>query len=175
MPSSVGSPTTLYPTLRSCYGHRKGWVIHMYASHIDLAAMCAYRYGELMSSSAHHSEVSQPKRFLQPCLLLLIAECPGHGYDLLERLGAFGFERDPGGLYRALRSMEREGLVRSEWQLSEAGPGRRCYEVTTPGQDRLRTWGAVLTQTRQIVETYLNRYEIVKARAGVAERSRTGT
>src|SRR5256885_14743581 len=115
-----------------------------------------------MPPSGHQSEVSQPKRFLQPCLLLLIAELPDHGYDLLDRLTAFGFERDPGGLYRTLRSMERDGLVRSEWQLSAAGPGRRRYEVTPPGHERLRSWASVLSETRQIVEAYLERYQVVE-------------
>jgi poly-beta-hydroxybutyrate-responsive repressor len=111
-----------------------------------------------ISLSTHHSEVGQPKRFLQPCLLLLIAESPGHGYDLLERLTVFGFERDPGGLYRALRSMESEGLVRSEWQMSAAGPGRRRYELTNTGQERLQSSAWALLETRQVVESYLERF-----------------
>jgi PadR family transcriptional regulator PadR len=114
-----------------------------------------------MSSAGHHAEVNQPKRFLQPCLLLLISESPGHGYDLLDRLSAFGFERDPGGLYRALRTMEREGLVRSEWQLSAAGPGRRRYELTSPGKKQLESWADALSETLTIVQTYLERYRSV--------------
>jgi poly-beta-hydroxybutyrate-responsive repressor len=125
-----------------------------------------------MSSAGRHIEVGQPKRFLQPCLLLLIAESPAHGYDLLDRLAAFGFERDPGGLYRALRSMESEGLVRSEWQLSTAGPGRRHYELTRPGHERLQTWAEGLLETRQVVETYLARYEAVEVELEAAERAR---
>ena len=50
-----------------------------------------------------------PKNFLRPCLLLLLREQPAHGYELLERLRPLGFGRDdPGGLYRALRSLEPE-------------------------------------------------------------------
>jgi poly-beta-hydroxybutyrate-responsive repressor len=124
-----------------------------------------------MRPSGHQSEVSQPKRFLQPCLLLLIAEAPAHGYDLMERLAAFGFERDPGGLYRTLRSMERDGLVRSEWRLSEAGPGRRRYELTPIGHERLHRLAHALLETREIVETYLERYRIVLHAADVAERA----
>ena len=30
----------------------------------------------------------QPKNFARPCLLLLLAEAPGHGYELMERLTA---------------------------------------------------------------------------------------
>ena len=119
----------------------------------------------------HSSEVSQPKRFLQPCLLLLIAEAPAHGYDLLDRLAAFGFDRDPGGLYRTLRSMEREGLVRSEWQLRETGPGRRRYELTARGLTQLRECAEALTVTRQIVGAYLERYRMVGTRPCVPERA----
>lgn len=127
-----------------------------------------------MSSPGHHAEVNQPKRFLQPCLLLLIAESPGHGYDLLERLNAFGFERDPGGLYRALRTMEREGLVSSEWELSDAGPGRRRYQLAGPGAQRLHQWAAALSETRKIVQIYLERYSMVVRGPEPAERARTG-
>lgn len=124
-----------------------------------------------MRPSGQQAEVSQPKRFLQPCLLLLIAEAPAHGYDLLERLAVFGFERDPGNLYRTLRSMERDGLVRSEWRLSEAGPGRRRYELTPTGHERLHLLAHALLETRQIVETYLERYRIVLHAADAAERA----
>ena len=42
-----------------------------------------------------------PRNFLRPCLLLLIAEAPSYGYDLLVRLGELGFRHvDPGMLYR---------------------------------------------------------------------------
>jgi PadR family transcriptional regulator PadR len=121
-----------------------------------------------VSRPGQPSEVRQPKPFLQPCLLLLIAESPGHGYDLLERLAAFGFERDPGGLYRSLRAMEREGLLHSEWEHSGAGPGRRRYHLTPSGEARLRCWGDALTETRRIVEAYLKRYRCVE-HAGAAE------
>ena len=62
---------------------------------------------------------SLPRNFLRPCVLLLLRESPAHGYDLLERAKAFGFTRwDPGGLYRVLRALEEEGLVRSAWELN---------------------------------------------------------
>ena len=117
-----------------------------------------------MPSPGHQSDPSQPKRFLQPCLLLLIAESPGHGYDLLERLSVFGFERDPGGLYRTLRAMEREGLAESEWQLSGAGPGRRRYQVTEAGLDQLRSNAEALEEIRQILAAFLERSRTVGLR-----------
>lgn len=117
--------------------------------------------------AGHQLESNQPKKFLQPCLLLLIAESPGHGYDLLDRLAAFGFERDPGGLYRMLRTMEREGLVHSQWELSDAGPGRRRYELADAGRDQLHHGVDALIETRHILETFLSRYRIVQQQAAI--------
>jgi len=114
-----------------------------------------------MTSLGHPSEVLHPARALQlrsGLMLLLIAEEPRHGYELMERLAALGFERDPGGLYRALRSMEREGLVGSEWELSGSGPGRRRYHITALGYQRLEVDAGLLEQTRKVVDLFLARY-----------------
>ena len=101
-----------------------------------------------------------PKNFLRPCLLLLLREQPAHGYELLERLRAFGFEgSDPGGLYRALRKLELAGLVRSAWQPSEAGPARRIYQLTRPGMEELHRRALALAQARHTLAAFLGRYE----------------
>ena len=65
------------------------------------------------------------ERFGEASLLLLLAERPTHGYELLEALPALtGEDRvDVGNLYRVLRGLEDEGLVRSEW--SADLPARR--------------------------------------------------
>lgn len=100
-----------------------------------------------------------PKNFLRPCILLLLRERGGHGYDLLERLGALGFERDdPGGLYRALRALETDGLVRSAWERSELGPDRRTYELTRAGMEELHAAAAALVATEEVLRTFLSRY-----------------
>lgn len=113
-----------------------------------------------------HSEFSegcrcdggQPKNFLRPCLLLLLAEQNAHGYELLERLKPFGFSRDPGGLYRVLRSMEQEGLVASQWLSSAAGPDRCQYRLTPLGGEWLGAWADTLDETRRTLEGFLRRY-----------------
>ncbi len=103
-----------------------------------------------------------PKNFMRPCLLLLIREQPSHGYDLLVRLEELEFRRfDPGGLYRALRAMEQEGLVRSAWELSEMGPPRRMYRLTGEGEDWLHAWAASLRETGRVVGLFLARYRAV--------------
>jgi PadR family transcriptional regulator PadR len=112
-----------------------------------------------------------PKNFLRPCLLLLLHERPAHGYDLRERLRPLGFSRDdPGRLYRALRTLETAGLVRSKWQSSSGGPDRRTYELTPAGEDRLRDAAAELQAMHAILDTFLCRCD-TSDELGAARRS----
>ena len=105
------------------------------------------------------NEPALPKGFLQHCLLLLLGEHATHGYDLVERLRPFGFDgSDPGGTYRALRTMERRSLVKSSWEDSEAGPHRRVYELTDVGRALLDTDAEELGQAHDILFNYLARY-----------------
>ena len=100
-----------------------------------------------------------PRNFLRPCLLLLLRERPSHGYDLLERLGPLGFGRDdPGGLYRALRALERERLVHSAWEDSDSGPDRRIYELTRAGREELHRAAKALAAGRRTLDAFLSRY-----------------
>lgn len=114
-----------------------------------------------------------PRSFLRPCLLLLLAEDPAHGYDLLEQLAELGIEQtDPGGLYRALRAMEEEQLVRSWWEPSDAGPSRRTYTLTDEGRDWLHAWAGSIREVRRILGRYLSRYEEAVEAPAVDEAGR---
>jgi PadR family transcriptional regulator, regulatory protein PadR len=105
---------------------------------------------------------AEPRNFLQCCVLLLLRERPAHGYELLERLKPFGIaDGDPGNLYRRLRSLEKQGMVRSEWEMSGAGPRRRKYHLTTSGDARLRRWADSLAETRRVLDYYLSRHALV--------------
>ena len=101
-----------------------------------------------------------PRNFVRPCVLLLLREHPAHGYDLLERLKAFGFPpTDPGRLYRALRGLEAEGFVRSAWEASDSGPNRRRYELTREGMEELHGQAQGLVVAGAALERFLTRYE----------------
>ena len=119
-----------------------------------------------------------PRNFLRPCLLLLLLEQPAHGYELLERLRSLGPARDdPGALYRALRALEREGLVQSAWEASSGGPDRRVYELTRAGREELHAHAKALAELRDTLALFLSRYaEFVSlepaSRRPVARRSR---
>lgn len=109
-----------------------------------------------------------PKDFLRPALLLLLREEPAHGYDLLERAQALGFDgADPGGLYRTLHKLEKEGLVRSAWEPSTSGPQRRIYEITRAGREELHRRAKAIAVTQELLGSFLGRYEeFVALRSG---------
>jgi PadR family transcriptional regulator, regulatory protein PadR len=120
----------------------------------------ARRPAAALSSPGDESLVGLPRNFLRPCLLLLLAEGTGHGYELLDSVRAFGLERvDPGGLYRCLRAMDEEGLVRSTWEPSVSGPARRTYALTEEGLDWLHVVAGSLTSVVRSLAVYQQRYE----------------
>jgi poly-beta-hydroxybutyrate-responsive repressor len=111
-----------------------------------------------MSTSTERAAVL-PRNHLRACVLLLLREQPAHGYDLLERLVPLGLGReDPGRLYRLLRALEGEHLVRSSWEPSESGPDRRTYELTRAGREELHRTAQALEATRELLGVFLSRY-----------------
>lgn len=103
--------------------------------------------------------IGLPRNYLRPCLLLLVAEGTSHGYDLLDGVRALGLGRvDPGGLYRCLRAMDEEGLVRSNWQPSSRGPARRIYTLTQDGQDWLHAMAGTLAEAHRALSVFQRRY-----------------
>jgi PadR family transcriptional regulator PadR len=108
-----------------------------------------------------------PRHYLKPCLLLLLAEGPSHGYDLLEQVRRLGIRgAEPGGLYRYLRSMEKEERVSSWWEPSQAGPARRTYVLTDAGRRALDASVNSLRDVREILISLLDRYDGLSERAG---------
>jgi len=73
---------------------------------------------------------------LDGLLLAVLAEQPGHGYQLSQRLtrrsgGDLGVPE--GSLYPALHRLERGGLVTSAWDDGD-GRHRRVYRLTSAGR-----------------------------------------
>ncbi len=102
----------------------------------------------------------EPRNFLQPCLLLLLREQDDHGYGLVARLRPLhDGDGDAGGIYRALRGMERHGLVHSEWQASDVGPARRTYRITSEGRACLDAQALELANVHMALHVFMERYE----------------
>ena len=107
------------------------------------------------------------ERFVEPSLLLLLRERPLHGYELIERLpdvAGPGSRVDVGNLYRLLRALEDEGVVRSEWSADLPGPAKRTYELTDAGRRLLDRWADALRDAQGVIDGFLKRYDESKGR-----------
>jgi len=117
--------------------------------------------GPQLSGEPHDDMgVGLPRNYLRPCLLLLLAEGTSHGYELLEQVASLGLKRaDPGGLYRCLRAMDEDGLVRSVWEPSTSGPARRTYSLTDEGREWLHYVAGSLAEVTRGLTDYRRRYQ----------------
>ena len=107
-------------------------------------------------------KVERVPNFIQPRLLLELAQKSAHGYELIERLGKEGsVSPDPGNFYRMLRSLEEDGLVCSVWDTQNSGPARRIYQLTDQGLEFLHTWAVTLRQTHQALDRFLSEYQTI--------------
>jgi len=64
-----------------------------------------------------------------------------HGYGVLlriEQITGGALQIQQGALYPALYRLERQGLIDSEWGLSENNRRAKYYKLTTLGRQRLR-------------------------------------
>ncbi|MDQ3454666.1 MAG: PadR family transcriptional regulator [Actinomycetota bacterium] len=103
--------------------------------------------------------IGLPRNYLRPSLLLLVAEGTAHGYELLDGVRALGLGKvDSGGLYRCLRAMDEDGLLRSSWEPSGRGPARRTYELTAEGRDWLHAMAGSLAEVHRILTLFRRRY-----------------
>lgn len=76
---------------------------------------------------------------LETLVLKALGEGPRHGYAIarwLEETTGDAIQVEEGSLYPALYRMEKEGLLRSEWGLSELERRAKFYELTERGRAR---------------------------------------
>lgn len=93
-------------------------------------------------------------------LLLLLAEGPAYGAQLLSRLETelphcFA---DSADVYRNLQEMERNGWVETSWETQEAGPPRKWYAITARGMLALQEHARDIRLRQQNFEFFLARF-----------------
>jgi DNA-binding PadR family transcriptional regulator len=85
------------------------------------------------------------------CLALL--EQPQYGYALLETLDTAGVAVDGNTLYPLLRRLEKQGLLRSEWNTEESRP-RKFYRVSPEGAQvragLMREWQSLVAAVSRL-------------------------
>jgi len=84
---------------------------------------------------------------------------PKYGYALVQSLEEKGVSIDPNTLYPLLRRLEKQGLLRSEWETG--GPKPRKYYRRTAYGDRIycelkSQWEELAAGMAQLLKTELN-------------------
>lgn len=107
---------------------------------------------------------------LRPCILVhLVGGDSAYGYELHHRLLAIGLECDLGTVYRALNTMEAEGLLHSTWERTSGGRSRRRYELSEVGLDMVDTYVAPVEQLLAIAKEFLDMRKAIGGRGTRAE------
>jgi DNA-binding PadR family transcriptional regulator len=78
-----------------------------------------------------------------------------YGYSLIQRLAEMGLDVEEGTLYPLLRRLEKQGLLESEWDVTESRP-RKYYKISADGQDVLKTLRAEWVETVEIMRGILD-------------------
>jgi transcriptional regulator len=106
---------------------------------------------------------AKPSGIVQGTLHMLILKTlalePLHGYGIgvrLEQISKGVFQVNAGSLFPALRRLERDGLIRGEWRVTENNRRAKYYTLTAHGRTMLkretRDWEVQTTAIARILE-----------------------
>jgi DNA-binding PadR family transcriptional regulator len=99
-------------------------------------------------------------KLVHPAVLTILADGPLHGYRIVERMAEMpitgGSRPNPTGIYRVLRALEKEGYVTCTWDLSDRGPAKKCYRLTSLGRQCLNQWIDTLDDYRRAIGKLLS-------------------
>ena len=105
----------------------------------------------------------KPSALVQGTLDMLILKTlgldPMHGYGIgvrLEQISKGAFQVNAGSLFPALRRLERDGLIKGDWRVTENNRRAKWYSLTTSGRGKLkeqtRDWEAQTTAIALILQ-----------------------
>jgi PadR family transcriptional regulator PadR len=94
-----------------------------------------------------------------PTLILAVLDAgPLHGYAIAREIARRSRQAlclGEGSLYPALRSLEADGLVSSQWEPQPSGPARRVYSLTEAGRAeyhrRTRSWREFARAVEEVI------------------------
>lgn len=100
-------------------------------------------------------------KMIQPAILAALAEEELHGYKIIQKVSETallnGNKPDPTGVYRYLKTMEGNGLIKSSWDTNNSGPAKRIFKITEDGYKCLCTWILTLEHYKDAIEIFINK------------------
>lgn len=89
--------------------------------------------------------------------LVVLSQCkePTYGYELVKSLDEKGFPLDANTVYPLLRRLEKQGLLRSDWDVTTDKP-RKYYLISEMGEvffERLKAqWYEMIEIVKNVIE-----------------------
>lgn len=74
----------------------------------------------------------------KPIILSILLSGENYGYQIIQRVNSISggiLEWSDGMLYPVLHRLEKEGLVISQWKISDGGRYRKYYRLTDRGRE----------------------------------------
>lgn len=101
-----------------------------------------------------------PQGTLDLLLLKTLALEPQHGWAIAQRLhqiSSASLTVRQGSLYPALHRLERRGLIKAEWRVSDRGRQAKYYALTRRGRTQLEkgasVWRQLASAIGQVLDT----------------------
>ncbi len=92
-------------------------------------------------------------------VLSVLAKEAGYGYQIIKHINKMGegiFVWQEGTVYPVLHKLEKEGLLRTQWQEADTGRRRKYYYITEKGRDaqkdRTRQWNEFHQMVMRLAE-----------------------
>ena len=103
--------------------------------------------------------IELPQGTLDLLILKTVALGPQHGWAISERIqqiSSNALQVQQGSLYPALHRLERRGLIKARWSVSENNRRAKYYELTRVGQKELErekdAWRKLTTAVGQVLD-----------------------
>lgn len=96
-------------------------------------------------------ETEMNRGFLQ-VLVLVLLERKGYGYGMIKHLEEIGYAVEENTLYPLLRRLEKNGWIKSEWDVSGDRP-KKFYAVTDCGRTVREQALAMWAEQAEILNT----------------------
>ena len=95
-------------------------------------------------------------------ILRVICEKPSYGYGVIREIETISNGKQQvktGTMYTTLRRMEREKLLKSEWEKNKEGPDKRIYRITNKGKTFLKKWLEMAMERRKMMDKLAKFYK----------------
>ena len=77
----------------------------------------------------------------KPLILSILAQGESYGYEIIQRIRELSgghMQWKDGMLYPVLHRLEEQGLIESEWRVSDSGRKRKYYRLKPQGDEALK-------------------------------------